>query len=45
MNLLLVGRAYSNVFDGVNTLEGEKDDKIVLHGIPRRGKGSVCVRV
>mmetsp|Transcript_35118 Transcript_35118/g.44367 ORF Transcript_35118/g.44367 Transcript_35118/m.44367 type:complete len:492 (-) Transcript_35118:40-1515(-) len=36
VNLLLVGRAHSNVFDGEQVMEGEGDDVIRLRGIPRR---------
>lgn len=43
VNLLLYGRAHSNVFDGTHSLPGEKPgESIVLRGTPFQGDSSTC---
>ncbi|CAM9382493.1 unnamed protein product, partial [Heterosigma akashiwo] len=38
VNLLLIGNAYSNVFDGEQTMEGEGSDVIRLRGNPGKSE-------
>ncbi|CAE8644598.1 unnamed protein product, partial [Polarella glacialis] len=37
VNLMVIGKAYSNVFDGTKRLGSAKDGWCVLQGVPRRG--------
>ena len=44
VNLLLCGRAHSNVFNGTKTMEGaaESGDSVILRGVPARCTFLAC---